>query len=350
VEKNIEESNPVAKSQNASLKIGLIGCGAIAETYYLPALSRYPGLMANLILVDRDENQLEKNAQKYHLENTLRDFQELPENMDGVIIALPTHLHLPVAKALLNQGIPVLCEKPLADNAQHAREMIECAENNGVSLATNYLQRLIPSFKKVKEILTQKMIGDPVFIKYRVGESFDWPTTSGFYFNSSLAGRGILRDRGAHSIDHICWWLGGKPEVTNSRNDSFGGSEAVAFVNYKYGICEGEMLLSWLSTFPSTYKIVCEKGTIEGDVYDYLHLNLVIGATRKRMNLPAKEKTKLDIANTILLNFIDVICNGTKPLIAGADVLDSLEFIDECYSKVTQFEMPWYERHEVIDA
>jgi predicted dehydrogenase len=334
IKKNMEK-NPI---------LALIGCGAIAETYYLPALAGCPSLFARTIFVDRDKNRAKELAAKYGAANYASDYHEILGRADGVIVAAPTHLHYSITKDFILSGIPVLCEKPMADTASNALELVQLASQKNVPLAVNYLQRLIPSFAKVKKILSEKSLGEPLSIQYYVGEDFNWPTVSGFYFNAPLSARGILRDRGAHAIDHICWWLEGKPRLISSKNDAWGGSDAVAHVVFESGKCRGELKLSWLASFPSTYKIKCENGIIEGKVYDYISLFIQSGKGKKRLiNLRTKVKTKVDIAYRILNNFIEVVCNGMKPLISGYEVLDSMNFIDECYSKTTRFDMPWYQ-------
>lgn len=65
------------------------------------------------------------------------------------------------------------------------------------------------------------------------------------------------------------------------------------------------------------------------------------------MTLQSKERTKIDIACKFLTNFIEVIQKGAEPLVAASQVLDSIEFIDECYAAVSRFEMPWYTTVEV---
>jgi predicted dehydrogenase len=334
--------NHVASAGNAP-RIALIGCGAIAEEYYLPALIRHPLLLKQFVLVDRDEVRVQSIAEKFKVLQYVTDYRHVVGKIDGAILAVPTHLHYPISMDLLSQGVNVLCEKPLAPSIEQARELVKNAERNKKILAVNYLQRLIPSFEKVKEILVSKVMGEPLQIVYLVGEEFKWPTVSGFYFNSPLSSRGVLRDRGAHVMDHICWWLNDKPKVISSQNDSFGGSEAVAYVRFKHNRCLGEVRLSWIGTFPSRYEIKCEAGSIKGDVYDY-H-NIVIensSGGKERIHLKAKEKTKIDIADKILVNFVNGMIAGIPPLISGGEVLDSIEFIDECYKAAIRFDMPWY--------
>ena len=329
-------------------RIAIIGCGAIADEYYLPVLSHYREILDHLALVDRNIDQARQMANKYGVKDCFADYRDVIENVDGAIIALPTNLHHPISIEFLSRGKHVLCEKPMAESSKKASEMVDQAKRSGTGLAVNYLQRFIPSFAKVKELLADKILGEPLFIRYNVGEEFRWPTQSGFYFNAPISSRGILRDRGAHVMDHICWWLGGKPDLTSSQNDSFGGSEAVAHIKFIKDQCKGDVKLSWLGTTPSTYSITCEKGTIHGGVYDYQSLEIEQQSGRKeRITLKSGESTKEKIAAKIVTNFINVITKGDKPLVSGMDALDSITFIDECYDAVKRFDMPWYEILEV---
>ena len=325
-------------------RLALIGCGAIAENYYLPALSTHPSILSKLILVDRDRKRAHDLTKKYKAGEYSDDYHEILNRIDGAIVAVPTHLHYEIAKDFILSGVPVLCEKPLADTGINARNLVQLASQKNVTLAVNYFQRLIPAFIKVKEFIKQKSLGEPLSIKYFVREEFNWPTVSGFYFNAPLSSRGILRDRGTHAIDHICWWLESKPRLLLSLNDAFGGSEAVAHIIFEAGKCRGELKLGWLASSQCIYKIVCEDGIIEGKVYDYQNLFIQSKWGRKhKIHLKSQEKTKIAISRKILNNFIEVVNNHAKPLISGSDVLDSIDFIDECYKTAERFSMPWYE-------
>jgi predicted dehydrogenase len=335
--------------QGKAPRLALIGCGAIAEAYYLPALTHCPGILERSVLVDSNLARAEQMAARFGVREIQPDYRSVIQDIDGAIVAAPTHLHYPIVHDLLSAGKPVLCEKPLAESASQARTLVERADQVGTALAVNYLQRLIPSFSRVKEFLTSGVIGEVRTIDYQVGEEFDWPTSSGFYFNSPLTARGVLRDRGAHVMDHICWWLGRKPQVVSSQNDSFGGSEALAIIRFTAGACEGTVRLSWLGSFPCRYFLACEGGTIHGEIYDYrgFFIQDVKGRVR-RVEARAKENTKPKIALKVIQNFIEVVCRGENPLISGGEVLDSLHFIDECYAAGTRLEMPWYGLGEVV--
>jgi len=336
----------------SSLRIAIIGCGAIAESRYLPALAKHPSVSRNLILVDRNETRAQKLAAEFNAKSCLVDYRDLLSGkVDGVVIATPSHLHHPMAMDFLADGVHVLCEKPLAESAEKAREMVDQAQATGITLSANYQRRLYASYLKVKELLANGTLGKPLSIQYFEGEVFRWPTVSGFYFDTRISSRGVLLDRGAHVLDLICWWLGEKPKTTSSQNDSFGGREAVAHVRFEYNQCVGEVKLSLLGKFPCIFKIRCEQGTIEGDVFDFQSLTLTTeSGQRKRLKLVTREKYHADFGDTIVTNFLDVISKGEKPLVSGADVVDSIEWIDECYQAASRFNMPWYQIPEVHDV
>jgi len=339
-----------AISVKGSPRIAIIGCGAIAELFYLPALAKHPSILENSMLVDRNEERVKQLAKAFNARNYLSDHRDvLSEGVNGVIIATPTYLHYPIAMDFLAKGVHILCEKPLAETADKARDMVERAQETGATILTNYQRRLYASYIKVKDLLTDGTLGEPLSIQYFEGEKYKWPTVSGLRFNTKVSSRGVLLDRGAHVLDLFCWWLDEKPQLILSQNDSFGGREAVARVQFKHKRCVGEVKLSLLGKLPCVFKVKCERGTIEGDIYDFQSVILTKSGRKKRLKLRTKEKHYTDFGHTVVTNFLDIISKGDKPLVSGADVLNSVRFIDECYEAAARFNMPWYEILEMHD-
>jgi predicted dehydrogenase len=327
-----------------SARIAIIGCGAITEWFYAPALARRPSVLKKLVLVDPDETRAQQLAKQLNANRYVGDYREILDEVEGAIIAVPTHLHHPIGMEFLARGVPILCEKPLAESAARAREMVNQAAQAGVALAANYTRRLYPSFVKIKELLGNRTYGEPLSLEYLVGEEFKWPTVSGFYFDATTSPRGVLLDIGSHIIDLICWWLGGRPELIACRNDSFGGIDAVTHVRFAHGQCTGEVKLSWLGKSTSRYFVKCETGTIEGGIYDHRSMTLTTHSGHKQtVHLKASERYYSDFGYKLADNFVNVAAGSDKPLISGMDVLDSMEFIDECYAAASRFDMPWYD-------
>jgi predicted dehydrogenase/glycosyltransferase involved in cell wall biosynthesis len=326
------------------MRMAVVGCGAITEGFYLPALRQQLGDLRNVTLIDINAERAAKLAQQFGAGSSGPDYKAIYGKVDAAIVALPVHLHHPVSVDLLSSGIHVLCEKPLAMNAAQAEAMVAAAEAHKKLLAANYLQRRFASFAQVKYWIDHKTFGEPLEIEYYVGEPFNWPTVSGFYFNGRNA-PGVLRDRGAHVMDIICWWLGSKPELVSAEYDSFGGAETMIDVKFKHRSCQGHVMLSWLAKFPCTYRVRFEQATVQGDIYDFQNIYLTDSNGHERViGLRPKEKVYDDLSHTIITNFLDAIATGAPLIASGQSVLDSVRWTDECLSAAVRFAMPWYDQ------
>jgi len=343
------KNNSIAGSVNKSPTIALLGCGAMVENFYLPAFRHHPDVFQRLILVDKDHKRARLLAERSQIKNYCINYGDIIDSVDGVVIALPHHLHHPVAKEFLNRRVHVLCEKPLAETGTEARELIKIADENKVTVSLNNTRRLFPVSGLVKQLLDDGQIGNVVTVTYYEGGEFTWPTASGFYFDSKLSKRGVLLDIGAHVFDVICWWLGGKPRVISSENDSFGGCEAAASVLFEYKDCRGEVRLSRLSKLPNYFRIKGEKGIIEGKVFDKRSVAVSTEpALGKRKRIQAEATDSVGIADKLVSNFLDVLSNRCQPLIPASEVLSSIELLDEAYRQAKRFSMPWYNTTEGV--
>jgi len=341
-------NNITHSESSAPPKVALVGCGAIAESFYLPALARHPEVTASMIIVDPDRKRAEAAAAKYHCAPVAADYHQVLGGVRGAIIAVPHNLHHRIAGDFLDAGVHVLCEKPVTETPEELRDLIARAGRSGVTLGVNNTRRLYPSAIKVKELLDAGAIGTVRSLVYLDGSEFDWPTASGFYFNSGESSKGILLDIGAHVLDLVCWWLKGKPEVTSSENDSFGGTEAVASVKFTLGACSGEVRLSRLSKLSNTYTITGDRGVIEGGAYEGGRISLKDSSGKKHEIVCRPPGGRpADSARALVDNFLGVIGGKSRPLIAAAEVADSIELINEAYARATRFSMPWYAREEV---
>jgi predicted dehydrogenase len=323
--------------------IALIGCGAITEALHLPALSRHPAIMARAVCVDPNLARAKAMAEKFGASRAVARYQDVAAEVDAAIVAVPPKLHYPVAMDLLAANVHVLCEKPLTETGEHARALVAKSEQAGVALCVNNYRRLYPSSIKVRDLIAAGELGQIRRLEFSWGEQFDWPTASGAYFGAA-AGRGVLADKGAHILDLICWWLGGKPEIVSYEDDSMGGTEAVATLHFRKGECEGVVRLSWLSRFTNRFAIEGERATVSGGLFDWNTLDLGdASGHRKKLRLRSPAKVQQDVGNQLLDNFLDVVRGRALPVVSGSDVLPSIQLIDECYAKRKRMAMPWYD-------
>ncbi|MCG8457158.1 MAG: Gfo/Idh/MocA family oxidoreductase [Holophagales bacterium] len=323
--------------------LAVIGCGAIAEQLYLPAL-RGLRRRPRLVMVDRDEARLDRLGRLAGAWKTFTDYRQALPHLTAAVISTPPELHFEMADRVLEAGGHVLCEKPLTLRAAEARTLVEKADSRGLVLAVNNTRRLFAAAAHVRDALAAEELGPLRSIRYYEGQPFEWPTASGFYFRAGDEPRGVLLDRGAHVLDLICWWLAARPELVRSENDSFGGPEAVAHVRLRHEKCEIDLRFSWLYRQENRFFIEGRDGSLEGDIYEWRRIEHRPQNGRKRiLRLAAKEKVFDDFGPRVLGSFLEACRGEAEPLVTGAGVLDSLELIDRCYAERIPFELPWYE-------
>lgn len=335
----------------ASVKLGILGCGAAAFRYYLPALKNYPDIIKGCCLVDSNTEQAEALASALGGGKVYDDYQKIIGKVDGVINLLPNFLHYSVSIDFLKAGVHVLCEKPLAESAEEVQNMVDEAEKNNAVLCVNNTRRMFPSFQEAKKIISRGDLGRLKKIIYQEGGAFAWPSATGFYVNPKVSSKGILSDIGPHVLDIICWWLDGKPDLIEFKDDSFGGPESVASYRGRHKGCDIDIFLNRLLDIDSRFEIIGEKGTIEGNVFEWKGLTVKLAGgkvIKSTLNTPAKNYP--EFVRPIVDNFIAVVAKKAQPLVTGQDVIHSIAAIEECYQKRSHFSQPWHENIPAVKA
>ncbi len=90
------------------------------------------------------------------------DFEEMlrEQNLDGVVIATPNQLHVPVGLVCANHGVHFLMEKPVADSVADGKRLVEAVRRSGVQMIVGHHRRFDPAAKKARELLDSGDIGD----------------------------------------------------------------------------------------------------------------------------------------------------------------------------------------------
>ncbi|MGI9659537.1 MAG: Gfo/Idh/MocA family protein [Gaiellaceae bacterium] len=331
--------------------IGVIGCGAIAERYHLPALASRRDQLGGLVLVDANAERVAKLADQFEASRHATNHLDVLEELDAVIVATPPVAHRAVTIDFLERDVHVLCEKPLAPSARDAKIMVEAAANSSATLSVNTTRRLFPAYVKVRELLASIDLGAVREITYYDGQLFSWPAASPFRFRpGSGTPRGALLDKGIHALDAVCWWLGTKPRVVSCRTDSFGGPEAVASVQLDHDGSPVTIHVSALGRLDNTFTIRCEAGEISSGVENWSRLVVRRGSKSEHLNLGGSESSYTDFSNTLTDNFLAVAAGDAAPLLPAANALAAIELLDECYAVAERFEMPWYDDLAVLDG
>jgi len=165
-------------------KIGLIGLGKWGINHLRSLLSLDCDIAG---ISDVDENKI-KLADEYNLK-FFRDYQKLLNEVDAVIIATPTDTHYEIVKNCLEDGKHVLVEKPIAENAQRGKELVELAKNNNLILSVGYLYRFNNTVERAKKIIGD--LGEIQYITCRYIHSTKPPRKDS----------GVILNLGIHVID-----------------------------------------------------------------------------------------------------------------------------------------------------
>jgi len=328
--------------------IAVIGCGAITQSLYVPALNSVRSRVGKIWFVDNNATQAVSTSRSVQNSEPASNYQTVLPFVSGAVIALPHHLHDRVSREFLSAGVHVLCEKPLTEDSTTARELVDLATSKNVTLSVNQTRRLMASSQKVKQLIDQRAIGELQSIEFNEGDEFNWPTASGFYFNPRISTRGVLSDIGSHVLDLLCWWLGEKPMLLASENDSFGGRESVAALRLKSRECTIDVRLSRLAGLSNKFLIQGTRGSIRGDIFDWRTVSMVAGGQERTLRLNSHAGTIAEAGHALLVNFVECVLGTRTPLVPAIEVIPTLELIDEAYGTAQQFSMPWYAPREIF--
>jgi predicted dehydrogenase len=185
----------------STLKVGLMGCGRIAQLVHLPVLTHLPDVeLAGL--ADADPDRLEKARHLVpkavvfdHYEKLLR-----MKDVDAVIICLPNDLHAEAAIASLQQGKHVYLEKPLAMSLEQARRVLEVWQNTHLVGMIGFNYRFNPLYRTTQQYLQAGRIG-----KLAGGRSIFSTTGRDLpeWVQTRSTGGGVLLNLASHHTDLI---------------------------------------------------------------------------------------------------------------------------------------------------
>jgi predicted dehydrogenase len=146
-------------------KVGLIGAGWWATTNHLPVLEKRDDI--ELISVCRKgKTELAQVAERFGFQHATEDYRELLDrnDLDGVIVASPHTLHYEHALAAIQNGLHVMCEKPLATRSDLARHLISEASKFGVEVLIPYGWHYCEFIQKAKQLLETNAVGNVEYV------------------------------------------------------------------------------------------------------------------------------------------------------------------------------------------
>ena len=192
-----------------TVRIGIIGAG-FARTTQIPGFKNCEGAQIVAIASAHRENA-EEVAREFDIPNVEDDWRGVVarEDVDLVSIVTPVVTHCEMTLAALDAGKAVLCEKPMAMNADEARRMMERAKEKGVLALIDHELRFLPGRIKTRELVHRGDIGRvkhvQVIFRSDSRANVDRPWN---WWSDVKQGGGALGAIGSHVIDSCRWTLG----------------------------------------------------------------------------------------------------------------------------------------------
>ena len=189
------------------LKIGIIGCGGIANGKHMPSLAKL-GDVEMVAFCDLIVERAEDAAKKYGTPDArvYTDYRDLlkEKDIDVVHVCTPNRAHSFITVDALDAGKHVMCEKPMAINVAEAQKMLDAYHRSGKKLSIGYQNRQTPHALYLKKEAEDGTFGDIYYAKALAVRRRAVPTW-GVFLNEEEQGGGPLIDIGTHSLDLTLW-------------------------------------------------------------------------------------------------------------------------------------------------
>lgn len=327
------------------VKVGIIGCGKIAQVRHIPEYLDNPN--AKLTgLYDLNLQRAKELAEKYDCKSyeSVEEMLTDPE-IDAVSVCVANHVHAEITIAALKAGKHVLCEKPMATKLKDCQMMVDTAEQMSKKLMIGQNQRFAKAHAEARKLIEHGDIGKVLTFKTTFGHGGPetWSVDAGpqnWFFDKKRAAMGAMADLGVHKTDLIQYLLDDTVEETTAKvttldkKDSNGNligvdDNSICIYKMKSGII-GTMTASW------TYYGEEDNSTIiygtEGMLKIYHDPKYCIELIRKDggkvfYDIDQIQTNDNQTKSGIIDAFVESVENDTEPAVPGKSVLSAMKAI-----------------------
>jgi predicted dehydrogenase len=342
----------------------LVGCGAVAEFLYAPAIRQLAdeGAVGRIFIIDRSLNRIESISRILRNASGHADLAEiiaeLPDSL--VIVAFPNDLHAQIAVTALRAGAHVLCEEPMARTTEECDLILKAASSTARLVAVGHMRRFFPVTRLIREWIADQRLGKLKSFRFLGARATSWPVVSG----RQSAGGGVLIDHGVHWLDLLLWWIGPVQELEYT-DDAAGGVETNCVVKFKMqsGV-DGYLQMSCDWPLPERYFFDFEKGWLiyDYDVPDRLEWgwhqdHFAQKSTIEQMRgvgfdrLPNPEPITFALSDAFERQLSNVLAaiQGREPLVCPGEAgKRAIALVERCYAGRRLLAQPWLPPQERV--
>ncbi len=273
-------------------------------------------------VVDIVRSKAERTAEEFGC-RALEDYRALPEmGVECVSVVCTTSEHFEISRWLLENGIDVLVEKPIASTVEEARELIEVAHTRGRVLQVGHVERFNPAFRAVKDVLHNPWFFEVQRIAPFVGRGCDMDVVSDLMIHD-IDIIAHLIERPIESVDAV-----GVPVLTDS----------IDIANARLGFRGG--ITANITASRAAFKSERTIRIFQPDLYVSLDFDKKkLRVCRKTDERDERGYPKIEVEECVvgerdaladeIESFVEVVTTRGTPVVSGADGLRALEMVEQ---------------------
>lgn len=314
------------------VRIGIVGAGAIAGSHVTALAGSELVEVAAVADVRRDA--AERLAATAGAAAFL-DHRALLDHCEAVLLCTPPATHAPLVLELLDAGMPVLCEKPLATSVSDALAMLDAARRTGLPFSMASKFRFVADVAAAREMVRDGVLGDVLLLENLFASRVDM--RGRWNADPVVAGGGVLIDNGTHSVDLVRSILGSVAEV------------AAVEARRVQGLAVEDTARLFLRTVDGASATCDLSWSIDKQRHDYLEIagtegTVQVGWKGSRYQLNDGQGwvqfgtgyDKVAALRGVVENFAGAVRGECEPLVTPEDALASVLVIDGAYASLRQ--------------
>lgn len=256
-----------------SLKVGLIGCGQVAQSVHLKILTRLPQVEV-IALAETDAERREKASRMAPKAIAFDNYQDLlaMRDLDAVVICLPPSLHADATIAALEKSKHVYLEKPFAMNLNEGKRILQAWQKTGVVGMMGFNYRRNRLYQATRECIQSGKLGSLISVRSVFSTAAktltDWKQTRS-------CGGGVLLDLASHHIDLVRFLFGQEVREVGAAMRSHKSEDDSAMLQLQ--LDKGLLVQSFFSLSSveeNRFEIYGDSGKLSVDLYLSLEVEI----------------------------------------------------------------------------
>jgi predicted dehydrogenase len=320
---------------------GIIGCGDVTEVKSGPAFNKVKNSQL-VAVMRRDAEKAKDYAFRHKVPKWYTDANDLINDPDvnAIYIATPPSSHEEYTMMSFQAGKPVYVEKPMALDATSADRLVKEANAKSLKLSVAHYRNAQPIFKKIKQLLDEKAIGNVRFVKSELykpslsAEELSTPKTA-WRVDPRVAGGGLFHDLAPHQFGLMHYFFGEPEKVSGIALNQAGLYNADDIVAGNI-LFKNDVVFNGIWCFnvskedeKDNCKIVGERGTITFTFFNQREVIMTINGKKETFSFDILQHVQQPMIEKVVEYFLN---EGPNPC-SGEEGVVVMKLIDKFTTK-----------------